>query len=197
MSYEREILKYLINNPGDYEGAIHNLPPYLIKLILSSFQSYLFNKLLSLRIKKGYSLFKPYKGDTISILDDIDGQITQIKFIFGGIYDKYLKEALKLNRASIVIPLVGYDTNLSEFPLMQSLLLDILKKEQLNPSIFNSELLKDNDFMGSFRAMVIRPKDLNLIKLAPDEIFPNKQKVRIEFSLLKGSYATMLLREIM
>jgi tRNA(Glu) U13 pseudouridine synthase TruD len=32
--------------------------------------------------------------------------------------------------------------------------------------------------------------------LGPDEIFPNKQKVKIEFSLLKGSYATMLLREI-
>ncbi len=197
LNYERQILKYLINNPGDYEGAMRHLPSYLIKLILSSFQSYLFNKLLSLRVKKGHSLFKPANGDVISILDDMDGQLTQIKYIFGGSYDTYLKEALNLKRASIVIPLVGYDSNLDEFPLMQSLLLDILEEEQISPSIFHHDLLKDHDFKGSYRSMLVRPKDLNLIEIEPDDIFQNKQKVKIEFSLSKGSYATMLLREIM
>jgi tRNA pseudouridine13 synthase len=39
LNYEREILRYMIENPGDYEGAMYNLPSYLIKLILYSNQA--------------------------------------------------------------------------------------------------------------------------------------------------------------
>jgi tRNA pseudouridine13 synthase len=197
LNYERGLIQYLLDHPNDYEGAINNLPSYLIKLIISSFQSYLFNKILSLRIQDGFSLFNPVKGDVISILDDINGQITQVKYKYGGSYDKFLKEAINLNRASIVIPLIGYDTDLDEYPFVKPLLIKILQMEKLNPEIFNHELLKTHDFKGSFRSMLLKPKDLNLINIEQDELFQNKLKVKIECSLSKGSYATMLLRELM
>ncbi len=73
LNYERAMIKYLLDNPRDYEGAINHLPNYLIKLLISSFQSYLFNKMLSLRHKNGNSLYKPIKGDVFSILDDDNG----------------------------------------------------------------------------------------------------------------------------
>jgi len=196
LNYEKIMIKYLIENPGDYKGAVYNLPNYLKKLLLSSFQSYLFNSMLAMRIKKGFPLFKPKNGDVISILDDFDGQYTQIIYKYGGNYDKYLKEALKLKRASIVFPLIGYDTDLDEFPLVKDLIEEIFSKEHINEDIFDSDLLRDHESKGAFRAITVRPIGLNLLEFTEDDLFREKFKLKLEFALQKGSYATMLLREL-
>lgn len=196
LNYEKIMIKYLIENPDDYKGAVHKLPNYLKKLLLSSFQSYLFNRMLTMRIMKGFPLFKPINGDVISILDDVDGQCTQIIYKYGGNYDKYLKEALKLKRASIIFPIIGYDTNLDEFPLVKDLIEEIFLEEQINKDIFNSALLRDHEFKGAFRAITIKPIGLKLLEFTEDDLFREKFKLKLEFSLQKGSYATMLLREL-
>jgi len=196
LDYERMMIKYLMKHDNDYEGAVDRLPSYLIKLLISSFQSFLFNKLVSLRIKKGISLFEPEKGDTISILDDDNGKITNTKYIYGGLYDDYLNKALKLNRAAIVIPLIGYDTNLTEFPLMRDLFFEVLKEAKIDREIYSSELLTTYEFKGSLRSMIVKPIGLKILELDEDDIFPNTMKLKIEFSLQKGSYATIFLREL-
>ena len=196
LGYERSMIKHLIDSPGDYEGAINQLPNYLIKLLISSFQSFLFNKMVSLRVKKGNSLQKPVKGDVFSILDEEDGNITQIKYTYGGLYDKHLQEARKLKHAKIIIPLVGYNTDLDEFPYMKSLILEIIKKERISLSIFKNKQLEKYEFKGSFRPIIVKPVGLKILEYSKDDFFPNKCKLKIEFSLQKGSYATLLLREI-
>ncbi len=194
--YECRLIEYLIDHPKDYKGTFHQLNEEIINLIINAFQSYIFNKLISLRVKKGISLFKPTKGDIISILDDINGHTTNATYLYGNHYDKYLEEVIDLNRASIVVPLIGYDTNLNDFPLMKKLFTHIMKEENLKPEIFNSKLLDDFNLNGSFRAMMTIPIGLNLIELTDDDKFKGKKKVKIEFSLNKGCYATMLLREL-
>ena len=196
LNYEKIMIKYLIENLGDYKGAVYKLPNYLKKLLLSSFQSYLFNKMLTMRIMKGFPLFKPINGDVISILDDVDGQCTQIIYKYGGTYDKYLKEALKLKRASIIFPIIGYDTNLDEFPLVKDLIEEIFSEEHINEDIFDSDLLRDHEFKGAFRAITVKPIGLSLLEFTEDDLFREKFKLKLEFSLQKGSYATMLLREL-
>ncbi|MBY9019620.1 MAG: tRNA pseudouridine(13) synthase TruD [Candidatus Lokiarchaeota archaeon] len=196
LGYERTMIKYLLDNPGDYEGAINHLPKYLIKLLISSFQSYLFNKMVSLRVHQGNSLYDPVKGDAICILDEENGGITQIKYIYGGLYDEYLQEARKLNRAKIIIPLIGYNTDLDEFPYMKSLFLEIIKNEHISLNIFKNKLLEIYDFKGSFRTIMTKPMGLKLLEYSIDNLYPNKYKMKIEFSLQKGSYATLFLREI-
>ena len=196
LNYERTAIKYLLDNPGDYEGAINHLPKYLIKLLISSFQSYLFNRTISLRHKKGISLTKPIKGDVFNILDDENGNKTKIKYNYNGLYDKFLKEAYELNRAKIVFPLIGYNTNLNEFPSIKSLVLEIMDNEGISLDIFTSKLLETYEFKGSFRPIIIKPLGLKILEYADDDLFQNRYKLKIEFSLQKGSYATLLLREI-
>ncbi|MHA1479458.1 MAG: tRNA pseudouridine(13) synthase TruD, partial [Promethearchaeota archaeon] len=196
LNYERTAIKYLLDNPGNYEGAINHLPKYLIKLLISSFQSYLFNKTISLRHKKGISLTKPIKGDVFNILDDENGNKTQIKYNYNGLYDKFLKEAYELNRAKIVFPLIGYNTNLNEFPSIKSLVLEIMDNEGISSDIFSSKLLETYEFKGSFRPIIIKPLGLKILEYTADDLFQNRYKLKIEFSLQKGSYATLLLREI-
>ena len=196
LGYERTMIKYLLDNPGDYEGAIYHLPKYLIKLLISSFQSYLFNKMVSLRVYQGNSLHSPVKGDVFSILDEEDGNITQIKHIYGGLYDEYLQEAKKLNRAKIIVPLVGYNTNLDEFPYIKTLFLDIIKNDRISLNLFKNKLLEMYEFKGAFRPIIAKPVGLKILEYSMDDFFPNRYKMKIEFSLQKGSYATLLLREI-
>jgi tRNA pseudouridine13 synthase len=197
LNYERTMIKHLIDYPNDYKGAVAKLSPYLIKLLISSFQSYIFNQLVSLRIAKGIPLFEPVKGDVINILDDYNGNVTQINHIYGFFYDKSLRKAIELNRASIVVPLIGYDTNLDEFPLMKELFKEFIKQENFDLEIFKSDLLKKHKFKGSFRPLTVKPLELRILDLVDDDLFPNRMKLKFEFSLQKGSYATVFLRELM
>ena len=196
LNYERIMIKYLIDNPNDYEGAINHLPKYLIKLLISSFQSYLFNKMVSSRYKKGISLSIPAKGDILNILDDENGNITKIKYLYNGLYDKFLQEAYDLNRAKIVYPLIGYNTNLDDYPTAKSLALEVLDEEGISTEIFNNNILKTYEFKGSFRPLITKPLGLKILEYTKDDLFQNRYKLKIEFSLQKGSYATLLLREI-
>jgi tRNA pseudouridine13 synthase len=199
MKLERDMVKYLIDHLGDYKGTFSTLPNDLKNLLINAFQSFLFNKLITLRVNNGISLFEPANGDVISILDDDNGYITQIKYIYGnheGYYDKYLDKAIKLNRAVIVVPIVGYETNLDDYPLMKPFFIELIEKEEINESIFKSESLKAIEFKGTFRAMTVKPIGLKINELSDDKVFPSKMKLKIEFSLPRGSYATMLLREL-
>ena len=196
LRYERKMIQFLIENGGDYQGAINTLPIDLIRLLISSFQSYLFNRMLSLRVKKGIPLFKPVKGDVICILDDYDGNVTKIKYTFGGIYDKYLKKALKLNRASIALPIIGNSTILDEYPLIKYIYEEVAKSDRIDKNIFYSKYINGSEFKGSIRAMTVKPSGLKMVELTDDELYHGKKKIKIEFSLQKGSYATMLLREL-
>ena len=197
LNYEITMIYFLKDNPGDYKGAIKTLPTRLKMLLISSFQSYLFNKLLSLRFKKGFSLSKPVKGDTICILEEENGNMTQVKYTYGGPYDKFLDEALKLNRGVIVAPLVGLDADLNEFPLMKTLFDEIIEREGIDINIFSSELFDKYKLKGSFRPICMKPSGLKIVELAEDEFHVDKKKLIIEFSLVRGAYATMILRELM
>jgi tRNA pseudouridine13 synthase len=197
LQYERNMINYLIDNPKDYEGCIKTLPFDLIKLLISSYQSYLFNKMLSIRVEKGFPLFKPVNGDVISILDDYNGNITQVKYIFGKSYDTYLNKALKFNRAAIITPIIGIYTNLDEFPLMKLLYKEIAEQENLKKNIFNNKIIMRKEFKGSIRPTTAKPISLKILDFSEDELNPGRYKIKIEFSLLKGTYATMLIREIM
>lgn len=194
--YEKKMLQFLIKNSGNYKGAINTLPKDLKRLLISSFQSYLFNKMLSLRVEKGYPLFEPVDGDVICILDDFNGNVTPVRYKYGESYDIYLEKALNLNRASIVLPLIGRDTNLDDFPLMKSLYREVAEMEGFDETIFRRDSNINNEFKGSIRAMTAKPTDLKLIELTDDELNPGREKVKIEFSLKKGCYATMLIREL-
>ena len=59
MTYERAMANHLVANPGDYAGALRSLPPKLLSLLVSAYQSYLFNRALSSRLDAGMSLTEP------------------------------------------------------------------------------------------------------------------------------------------
>jgi tRNA pseudouridine13 synthase len=65
MSYERSMLHYLYTHPDDYPGALRQLPPKLLSMFVSAFQSYMFNSALSQRLDDGHTLTEPLVGDRL------------------------------------------------------------------------------------------------------------------------------------
>ena len=65
MSYERAMLHYLYTHPSDYSGALKELPPKLLSMFVSAFQSYLFNCALSQRFDDDHTLTDPVVGDRL------------------------------------------------------------------------------------------------------------------------------------
>ncbi len=65
LRFERMMLGYLVDNPGDFSGAFRRLPLKLRMLFVQAWQSFLFNRFLSSRIKNGFSLCKAEVGDYV------------------------------------------------------------------------------------------------------------------------------------
>lgn len=193
MGYERSLLHQLTECPEDYKGAIMRLPIPLIKLIMSAYQSYLFNRAISLRKLKGDPLYQPRFNDKITLLDSPRGSNTLLEYRFGTWYDEYLLKALEMDRATILCPILGKDSDLSK-EYFNSIYSEILLEEEFTLNEFKNTIIQDFEYAGTDRPIVVKPKNLNVEYLISKHN-KNEKYIQLEFSLPKGSYATMLVRE--
>jgi tRNA pseudouridine13 synthase len=76
MSFERSMLHHLTAHPGDYPGALKTLPPKLLSMFVSAFQSFLFNCALSSRIRDGNNLHDPVPGDRLLFSSGLEDRVT-------------------------------------------------------------------------------------------------------------------------
>jgi tRNA pseudouridine13 synthase len=193
MGYERTILHHLVECPEDYLSAIKRLPYPLVKLIMSAYQSFLFNKAISLRKLKGDPLHQPKPRDKITLLDSPRGSITLLSYHYGNWYDEFINRALELDRATILCPILGKDTHLSN-QYFDSIYSEILKEENFTLNEFKNSIIQDFEYAGTDRAITVKPKDFSAEYIVPKNKKAEKH-IKLEFSLPKGSYATMLIRE--
>ena len=91
-----------------------------------------------------------------------------------------MRKAIELNRAVIIAPIIGFETNMDDFPAMNSIFSEIEREESIDPNIFKSNWLLNFEFKGSFRALVVKPNRLQILDLADDEHFPGKKKIKLE-----------------
>jgi len=65
LDYEREILEHLARYPNDYVNAFRRLPYWIRRMFVHAYQSYLFNRILSERMRRGLPLGEPVEGDIV------------------------------------------------------------------------------------------------------------------------------------
>lgn len=196
-NYEQILLDYLKDHDRDFKGSLLQLPKDLASLLISAYQSYLFNKALSERIRQGYTINKPEIGDLIGILDEEMGHLTKIKYVYDDILKKHLDKAIKLKRAVIIAPIVGYETDLDPSHFMSSIYEKIMREEGITKDVFKFDDFFDIDYPGTYRGISIKPRGFQLVKIEDDELNPGKKSARIEFDLLRGTYATIVIREFL
>jgi tRNA pseudouridine13 synthase len=192
--YEHKLIGSLVKNPSNYLKALKQLPKPLTNLLYSSYQSFLFNSAISERVLKGHSLFLPKKGDKISILHSVNGLNSPIVFSYEKNYRKHLDKAKNLDRAAILCPIIGYKTDLTDCyfgPIYRKL----LKRENFSQNDFKNSKLSSFIYKGTYRPISIKPRAFS-VKYFEKSKKINSAHIILKFSLPKGTYATMLLREL-
>ena len=164
MDIERNLLRQL-SKDNDPKRAIRSIPLALRRFYIQAYQSFLFNKTLSLAYEFEEELFLPTTNDVCfdknSILGKFENEPTQ----------------------KLAIPLVGHSYyKKSRFDYYIKKILD---EELLTPKDFFIKDFQEISVDGGFRNASI-----NYLNFEIDENM-------IKFQLSRGSYATIVLREIL
>ena len=169
LTYERNMLSHLATRSGDFIGAFHRLPKKLCQLFIQACQSYLFNRFLSENIRRGLLQENPAKYASRLTID---------------------------NREYLALPLIGYQQKVST-GIQGEIERRILEDEEIQQSNFKIPLMPQISSKGKLRTAVTPLRDFKIDESFEDEANLGKRKKSLSFALMKGSYATVLLRELM
>tara|TARA_B100000427_G_scaffold84924_1_gene69544 strand:+ start:161 stop:1357 length:1197 start_codon:yes stop_codon:yes gene_type:complete len=164
MDIERNLLRQL-SNDNDSKNAIRSIPLTLRRFYIQAYQSFLFNKTLSLAYEFEEQLFAPENDD--------------VCFDKNSVLGKFENDSSQ----KLAIPLVGhsyYKKSRFDYYIKK-----VLEEELLTPKDFFIKDFQELSIDGGFRNASINY--LNFL------IHENL----IKFQLSRGSYATIVLREIL
>ncbi len=168
LAYERGMLSHLAARSRDFIGAFHRLPKKLCQLFIQAYQSFLFNRFLSDSIRRGF-----LKEDPAN----------------------YTNKLTVDNREYLALPLIGYQQTVStdEHSGFEK---RILEDEGVQMGNFKIPLMPEISSKGKLRTALTPVRDL-MDESSEDEANVGKRKKSLSFALTKGSYATVLMRELM
>ena len=188
LRYERAMMSHLIESPDDYDGALNVLSINLQRLFVHAYQSYLFNRMLSMRIKRGLHLSRGVDGDFVFLNEEKKLRTVVPKNI------ERINGMISEGRAFIQMPVPGYDTSISDGTIGE-IEREALESEGIALDQFKLECCPRLRSKGVMRNVVLPTKiEFNV---SNDDLNTGFAKVELRFYLQKGSYATSVLREIM
>ncbi|MEF8879456.1 MAG: tRNA pseudouridine(13) synthase TruD [Candidatus Thermoplasmatota archaeon] len=193
LGLEKAILNYLVKNPDGYVDALKELPKNLLTMFIYAYQSYLFNKMLSMRLERGLPLDRAVEGDIV--LPVRKGVLQKDELIGVNSYnlDK-VNEQISKGKGFVSGMLLGYDSEFSKGEM-----------GEIEHSVVDQEGLDSRDFVipempflstsGTRRCLMAEVDDLNYTFRSDSE--NDEKQLELSFELGKGCYATCLLREFM
>ena len=163
-------------------------------MFVQAYQSYLFNQLLSQKIS-----MNPSKGGEVGdYVVELDSHGLPLKVATLIVQGDKMKanENLTNGKKCLVLPIFGYETEIPD-STDGDVAREILSEEDVQLGDFYLPELKEFSSQGTFRPTIAPIKDLNISRMSGDTLNPNRTALELKFSLRKGEYATILLREIM
>jgi tRNA pseudouridine13 synthase len=192
--FERRLLDHLARGHSP-ERAIGALSRDLRTLFVHAYQSLLFNRWVSRRAAGGLSLTRPEAGDWLLRVGR-NGTVTSTDPVEVGLDN--LAECLEFvdrGRAVLAGPLVGFET-----PAMAGrpgeLLEAVLAEEHVRRDDWRIRRAPDLASRGAWRAVSVPTPPIAIApEPSPDGPGGTGPSAWLKFSLPKGAYATVLLRE--
>ena len=190
LGYERSMLHRLVEDgaetPADFRHALEAVPWNLQRLFVNAAQSYVFNRILSERLRRGLPFDRPVEGDVCCFADrgapgGVYAPDTDRLQEVSGERVSVMERHCSRGRAFVTAPLVGTETDLAvgEPGAIER---EILNELDLAPGDF--DLPGNFESTGSRRAVLVRT-----------ELTVDADECRFEFALPSGSYATAIMRE--
>ena len=188
LSFERTMIGHIKDHPTDYVGALRLLPYNLLMMFVHAYQSFLFNRILSERIRKGISLREPEVGDLVLPLSktNVPDHDNSILVSIDNL-EKATRNA-KEGKAFVSGLLYGTESVFAD-GRMGEIERKIVEAEEISKLDFQIVGLREASSKGSRREILSSYKDL--------AINVGEGEATFQFTLTKGCYATTLLREFM
>jgi tRNA pseudouridine13 synthase len=180
MSYERSMLHHLVNHPGDYKGALKVLPPKLLSMFVSAFQSWLFNSALSIRFDQGTAINEPVPGDLLIFENGREDRVTAHNQSIAAQHIKRGRCVIAIFMPGSLTPTQGHSGSAIE---------QLLEDQGISPDHFK----KAQEFVHTRFNGALRPISL----MAAVESLYEGDSVQLKFTLPPGHYATTVCREYM
>ncbi|WP_165063697.1 tRNA pseudouridine(13) synthase TruD [Paludisphaera rhizosphaerae] len=178
-SSERSIVTYLVDHPTDFAGAFARIKRDLRSLYFAAFQSWLWNLILDGWIQRNT---RPEQRVEVGL------KVGALTFPVG--LDQDQRELIDRT----AIPLPSSRTPVPEGPLGE-IAVEVMAAFGLAWADVRVKKLKDVFFSKGTRKPLI-PLGNVASEVMNDELHRNKKAVRLEFSLPKGAYATMLVKRL-
>lgn len=185
LTYELAMLNHLVSTPGDHAGALSVLPENLRRMFVHAYQSYLFNRMLSMRLRSCLS-FEPVEGDIVCFSRDGMPDVSRTERVRAENIEA-IKRLFDRKRAFVTLPLIGYESELADGE-QGEIERQILESEGISRESFSVKICPDLSSRGARRPA--------LLQVEP-QIDLREDCACIQFSLPPGSYATVVLREYM
>ena len=188
LSFEKIMVEHIISSPDDWRGAIEKLPRNLQMMFVHAYQSYLFNRMLSERMRRGIPLNAPIIGDVVIPLDANKIPQHENPIVTTSNNIDLVSRQVRTGRAFITISLYGSDSIIYDGE-MGDIERSVIEDEKITAKDFIVPGLQHCSSKGSRREVLCPITDLSSRIL--DEGY------EMNFSLPKGNYATCLMREFM
>ncbi|QDT52824.1 tRNA pseudouridine synthase D [Caulifigura coniformis] len=178
-SHRRSVVTYLCDKPTDFRGAWARVKVDLRSLYLSAYQSYLWNEMAAEYLRQNC----PAES-----LIDVALKTGPVPF-FGQLPDDI---RLKLQQSSL--PLPSARQKLDPGPTAQ-LVDETLSKHSLELRQIRVKYPRDSFFSKGWRKTAIRADGLSW-SAGDDEMANGRRRMTLDFTLPRGSYATILIKRI-
>ncbi len=195
LRFEKLMLNHLVEYPDDFVGSFQTLPAKLQELFVQAHQSFLFNRFLSERVKQGYFLNKAEVGDYVVGVERSGLPVTKMAKIVTSEILEEVNERLKAGKIRVALPIVGVKQKLSQ-GFMGQIEKEVLEQEGINLENLDINELTRIGGRGGLRTAITLVKDFKIQNISSKAVEGDCQ-AELSFMLLRGSYATVLLREIM
>lgn len=188
LSYERAILHRLVERdgqtPADYRAALEALPDNLRRLFVHAAQSYAFNRIVSERLDRDLPLGTALAGDVVCFAETVSGLTVPDQHRTQRVDADQVETVnrhVDRGRAFVTAPLVGTETAFArgEPGDVERTVIDDLS---LAPADF--DLPDPYGSSGTRRAVLVRT-----------DLAVERDPLNFSFTLPRGSYATVVLRE--
>ncbi|MCW4045482.1 MAG: tRNA pseudouridine(13) synthase TruD [Candidatus Bathyarchaeota archaeon] len=196
LRYERLMLGYLVENPRDFVGAFKRLPVKLQVLFVQAYQSYLFNRFLSERLLSGLALDRAEIGDYVVQVERSGLPVVKTGKTVDAAAVGEVNAAIKAGKMRVALPLVGVKQRFSQ-GVMGEKQRRILEAEGVKAENFKIDALPELSGRGELRAVVAPVRNFRILDIVQATDKSRECRVAVDFMLLRGSYATVLLRELM
>jgi tRNA pseudouridine13 synthase len=196
LHYERLMLNHLAKKPDDFKGAFRKLPTKLRRLFPQAYQAFLFNKFLSKRIEKGLPLDRAEVGDYVMNVERSGLPMLRMRRIASVETCAKINKIIQTGKMRLAIPIVGFKQHPSK-GVQGEIEKQILREECISPENFKIEAVAEMSLRGELRTAIVPLNNFLLKEISEYHANPSKHKAEVSFTLYRGSYATIILRELM